>query len=308
MNTELVTDLMIQDLLKHLDTNRQGAFIEVGLGNVNYGFLWATKLGFKCYGVEPLPSVFLQNMAKMQHVDLTEAAISKVTGEMPIYIGNMHDRVLSDISSLHPDWWGAGDKTKMIRSLNLVDFLKHKSIGAISCLKIDTEGSELLVISELFTLQLSQLPQIIVFEYGGGGIKSRQEGAWKRKFFNNTLECLDIVKRLGYSVAIVIEQNADLVKRFDLSLLSNFEDMFLDEARVGNILCSRTNITARTISQLTRRMRIPLARDAIRNWVLGFRDGARHYGCRIFFGVKRRVPGFSKKVAAHEGSSSGRRQ
>jgi FkbM family methyltransferase len=290
MNIELATDLLLQSLLEKTDSQKNGAFVEIGLGNVNHSFLWAGKLGYKCYGVEPLPSADLLSLARLHDVDLTEAAISTSTGQLPIYIGNLDGWALSDISSLDPDWWGSGLESKMVSSLSLGDYFARKELERVACLKIDTEGSEFAVMSGLYNAHLKQLPQIVTFEYGGGGTKALSTGAWKPAFFERTLHCLEMIKRLGYTMALVVEQNANSVRFFELQSLPNFDAFFCCNAAVGNVICTQTYLSTEHRSKILKQMRPVLARDAVRNWFDGGRATMRHYFVRFVSGVKRRTP------------------
>lgn len=289
MNVELATDLFLQIYLSQTHRTEKGAFIEIGLGNINYSFRWARKLGFKCYGVEPLVSANLRNLARLNDVDLTEAAVSTATGQSPIYMGSLNGQPLSDISSLNPEWWGVGTETRTVSTVSLGDYISAKAIKHVSCLKVDTEGSELLVISGLRALQRDQLPCSVVFEYGGGGIKKLRKGGWEPKFFENTVACLKVMKCLGYTQAMVIEKNARQLQCFELKAISNFDPLFPENAEVGNIICIRHEIPPVKLSECIGEVHKVLAWDRLKSWRNGGLSKIRYWFVRIASGVKRRL-------------------
>ena len=290
MDIEIVTDLLLKYMLSEQNVKHEGVFIEIGLGSLNYSFIWARKLGLRCYAVEPLPSAHLIEQALKHNVDLTESAIADVSGKISIYLGNLNGVPVSDISSLCPDWWGGGTETKTVNAISLHGFVTQKRIPSISCLKIDTEGSELAVISGLRFFKEHQLPKLIVFEYGGGGNRTNQTGGWQPKFFDKTIECLRMLKTLGYTYAVVIEQAADVVKVHELAEFDELDNLFPSEAVVGNIMCTRGIYALADIRRHVSAIRGRVWVAVIAVHCLRFFGIGRHYIVRFGKGIVRRLP------------------
>lgn len=289
MDIEFVTDLLMQKFLSQIDPQRGGGFIEIGLGSGNFSFTWAQPLGFECYAVEPLPTGALKEQVLKHQVVLTEAAITDISGEVQIYIGSLNGSTLSDISSLHADWWGGGMEEKTVTSLTIKDYVAQKKIQEISSLKIDTEGAELSVISGLKALEPWQLPQLIAFEYGGGGSRKNKEGGWLPKFFENTLDCLKTLKCLGYETAIVIEQKANQILPYDLVSIRDMEDIFSPHAEVGNIICTRNGLTSDFVSRQINSLRFRVLANATANQISKVVHIVRYYIKRYYNGILRRL-------------------
>lgn len=297
MDIEILTDLLTKKILLQTDVECNGGFVEIGLGNINFSFIWAQKLGFACYAVEPLPSAHLKEQARKHKVELTEAAIAEASGQVPIHIGSLDGMNVSDISSLHPDWWGGGSETKMVPSMSFKDYITQKEIQKISCLKVDTEGSELSVIASLPSIQNQQLPQLIVFEYGGGGTRLRQEGGWKPKFFQNTLACLRTLKSLKYTSVVVVEQNSDQVRAFELAAVDDLERIFPIDAEVGNVICTRNNLAAADLRQYLASIHFKVLAVLVGKHIQGTVRTIRYYMVRFSNGILRRI--FPKSGAQH---------
>jgi len=289
MDVEIVTDLLLQGILGDHDPQARGAFVEVGLGTINYSFLWARDLGFTCYGVEPLPSEKLKESARLRGVDLMEAAISTVNGTLPIHVGMLDGFTVSDVSSLHPDWWGGGTQTKMVRSIRLCDYLSEKRIARISCLKIDTEGSEPSIVCPLVDLNPVHLPKVVAFEYGGGGSRASGSGGWKPGFFRGTLDCLETLKRLGYSWMLVAEASASRTQVIRFDSVANFEPMFPDTATVGNLICLREDIPLDEVHRLIKNIRLRVLLSACSKGAQSIFSSCWYYVGRIVSGIGRRL-------------------
>ena len=182
--------------------------LEIGLGSLNFSFMWAAPLGYRCIAVESLPVQALINASKRHGVELVRAAMGNRSGEVPIFHGELHGRDLVDVSSLNPRWWGVGDRKTIVPCLTLPDLCLSKSIDSIALLKVDTEASENNILSMLADFSFVKLPRLIAVEYGGGGeAKGSMRGGWAHEFIEGTSQLLRTLEELGYSCSIVLEAN-----------------------------------------------------------------------------------------------------
>lgn len=239
MNVEFCTDHLAERSLRRLDRLRQGAVIEIGLGRIDFSFTWARRAGFRCIAVEPLPTPELIEQARRTGTMLVAAAVSSCSGEVPLYIGTKDGHEIPDISSLNSRWWGAGGASRMVRSMTLAELARECSVSFISFLKVDTEGTEYPIISGLDQLDRGQLPQLVAFEYGGGGCRADKRGGWADEFFDNTTRSLEHLRSLGYQGGFLIESTRPSVFRVDFAQTKSMADIFGDDAVMGNFLAFR---------------------------------------------------------------------
>jgi hypothetical protein len=139
---------------------------------------------------------------------------------------------------VNQDWWGIGEKSNVseVNCFTLGKIIEEYNVNAITYIKIDTEGSEHLIIKQLVNFEESLLPKIIEFEYGGGAIKSTGVGGWKSDYFNKTLNCISICHKLGYEYLLLFNSVSDYPIEFNLSELSSYEEIFRDNYVYGNII------------------------------------------------------------------------
>jgi FkbM family methyltransferase len=239
MDVEFRTDYFAEQALRRLDPARRGAVIEIGLGRIDFSFTWARRLGFRCIAIEPLPTSGLIEQARRTGTMLVKAAVSDSSGEMPLYLGTLDGHDVPDLSSLNPRWWGAGRETRMVRSMTLAELVRECSVGLISFLKLDTEGTESSIIGSLDQLERDQLPQLLAFEYGGGGCRAQKCGGWSGEFLDNTVRSLDHLRTLGYQGGILVESGQLSATRVDFAQLNSGANIFADDAAMGNFLALR---------------------------------------------------------------------
>jgi FkbM family methyltransferase len=156
-----------------IDINREGHAIEIGVGTINFYSPIYKKLNFKTIAIDPIPHEPFLILANEQEIVFDETCIYKEDGEIELFTSH-----LSDLSSVHSNWWGVENehkKSKRVRSKTLNSFFSEHQIKKITFLKVDTEGSELEILSQLVKGN-ENLPLAIEFEYGGGGKKTN----WKR--------------------------------------------------------------------------------------------------------------------------------
>ncbi|WP_261204510.1 FkbM family methyltransferase [Laspinema sp. D2d] len=241
-----------------LDPERQGTAIEIGVGTQDYYFVDFVKAGFPTLAVEPAPVEELRVTCQRLNVPLEQAAIAEKNGEVTLYLGEYQGQLNVNLNSLNPDWWGVvkpqeSDSFRQRRtptSLNVPAFtlktlLQNRAIERLSILKVDTEGSEFGIINGLREIPPQTLPSLVQFEYGGGGDRQSQEGGWNPKYFQSTLDCLEVLKDLGYEWLVLIDRELPRPCSFSLQEITNFADIFHPLSHVGNaIACKTRHITS----------------------------------------------------------------
>ncbi|MCT7970702.1 FkbM family methyltransferase [Laspinema olomoucense] len=242
-----------------LDPERQGTAIEIGVGTQDYYFVDFVKAGFPTLAVEPAPAEELRVTCQRLNVPLEQAAIAEKNGEVTLYLGEYEGQLNVNLNSLNPDWWGVVNpqqsefphQKRTLASLKVPAFtlktlLQNRGIERLSILKVDTEGSEFGIINGLREIPPQTLPSLVQFEYGGGGDRQSQEGGWNPKYFQNTLDCLEVLKALGYEWLVLIDR--DLPRPYSLALqeITNLAEIFHPLSHVGNaIACKTRHITSR---------------------------------------------------------------
>lgn len=231
MNVELEILSKIPLLLHAYDRKRKGVAIDIGVGTGNFHCEAFRRAGYKSYAVEPLPSQRLKGICKKLRINLYESCICDFDGTVDIFSGRFNGNDCSDVSSIKRDWWGIDDKSRKIsvRATTLTELLHRFEIKKITYMKIDTEGSEKDIIKQFVNLQKSELPEIVEFEYGGGASKKENKAGWSQEYFSQTLECINILKSLGYSYAVLFERELPGPVEFNLpgEACLEFKDEFV---------------------------------------------------------------------------------
>ncbi|UXE64285.1 MAG: hypothetical protein KA717_18465 [Woronichinia naegeliana WA131] len=82
------------------------------------------------------------------------------------------------------------------------------------------------------------MPQVIMFEYGGGVNKNQGQKGWSKDFLAKTLHCLAILKDCGYGSSLMIDFDPQSQEQFfDLQCLDITTDsLFSSNAVYGNII------------------------------------------------------------------------
>jgi FkbM family methyltransferase len=225
-------------LLAKYDKKKLGVAIDVGVGTFNYYFETFHNSGFKTFAIEPLPTESLRKVISSKKIHLIEACILDYEGRVSIYSGIFNDSACIDVSSIHKDWWGINEKSSKteVASITLETLIRRHQISAISYIKIDTEGSEYLIIKQFSDLKKSLLPQIIEFEYGGGATKNTKRGGWALNYFEKTLKCINTCHELGYKHLLLFESVNEEPIEINLDELKTYEDIFEDHYVYGNII------------------------------------------------------------------------
>lgn len=291
MNIELATDLIAQGLLDRIDPARSGVVIEVGLGSVNYSFVWASRSGFRCYAIEPLPVPALVTACKEHGVVLTEAALAAERGTASIYLGELNGHAIADVSSLNSRWWGCGSTSWTVATLSLRDFFDDNQIEQVTLLKVDTEGSELVILREIGRLKPAQRPLVVCFEYGGGGLNGSGDGGWAPDFFTQTLEALEVLVAAGYREGFMLEEVLREPRSVALNNPEAIAAFFPVGARGGNLLLTCASPGDRVMRDLIQTIQPALDAEARRALLQGWRMKFDHYRIRAIYSLKRRLVG-----------------
>lgn len=202
---ELCTQDLLRYFLKKIDPKREGITIDIGLGSHDFYCKFFKLLGWQSIAVEPLPTEEAYQVCQVNNITLIESAIAESDGKVLMYIGNRNGQEDYNLNSLRGDWWGSSTESREVNSMSLTTLLNQINSTEITCLKIDVEGMEYLIIKQMEEIETSLLPKILVFEYGGGGTKESEQGGWSKEIIAETLKCLEILSKLCYKSAIIVD-------------------------------------------------------------------------------------------------------
>ncbi len=253
MRVEACCQSLLTHLLPEIDPGRSGICLDVGVGTFAFYCEIFAKLGFSTVAIEPLPVQKLYRVSERYAIQLIECCLSDQDGEQNLYLGNFAGIFNRNFSSLSAVWFGSTKRVKQVRALTLPMLLNHLSAEKITILKLDIEGWEYNIIKQLPDLKKSQLPQVIMFEYGGGVNKNQGQKGWSKDFFEKTLHCLTILQDCGYGSSVMVDffpQSHETL--FDLrSPTFQAENLFTQQAIYGNIIsCLFRELDAQKIAKL----------------------------------------------------------
>jgi FkbM family methyltransferase len=238
MRVEACCEALLKQFLPILDPQKEGICFDVGVGTFALYCELFAQLGFTTIAVEPLPTNRLRAVCDRNSIQLIEQCLSSETGQQKLHIGRFAGLKNTNFSSLDPDWFGASRNTIEVNTTNLIDLLSAVGQRPITCFKLDIEGWEPFVIKQLEQINKTQLPQLVMFEYGGGGHRYRYQKGWSQKFSNGTLRCLRTLQNLGYGHSVMVDYADDSrVKLFNLQCIDLSSDTpFYRNSVYGNIL------------------------------------------------------------------------
>ncbi len=263
MRFEVATDAVLRALLEDVEP-QDGAVVEVGLGTADFSFLWAAPMGYRCVAVEPLAFPVLREQCAVHGVELVESALSDRAGTAELRIGRLDNGLeFPDVSSIEDGWWAAGTRTRVVPTETLPGLLSRLGIGTVVLLKLDVEGAEWRIVNTLQMVSAWQLPRVLCFEYGGGGRRCEQTGAWREPFFSQTLRSLRVIQQLGYKSAVLCERNAREVRVIEGFAQADPAQLFALRSEVGNLICTRNGFTDQTVVRLRDACRHALAQDRV---------------------------------------------
>ncbi|MBC8044521.1 MAG: FkbM family methyltransferase [Rhizobacter sp.] len=248
MHVEECSQALLARWLPAIDEHRAGMCIDIGVGTFAFYCELFSRLGFKTAAVEPLPIDHVRKFSRVYGIRLLETCISEIDGTQTIYIGTYDGKELFDVSSLKQDWWGSSGRSKQVQSMTVATLLQTLSPERLTCVKIDVEGLEPVIIRQFAAIKNEWLPEIIVFEYGGGSTKEEGKEGWSAEGVAGTLECLEVLKQRGYDFSVMLDSAAGTAPRtFHLrTALLNPDDIFFPKGVYGNLLCARRAVLSET--------------------------------------------------------------
>jgi len=239
MDVENIIIKIVPDLLRVYDKNKQGVAIDVGVGTFNFYFKTFAESGYDTFAIEPLPSDLLLSLFKRyKKVKHIEACLLDKEGQIEIFTGTFNNEDCTDVSSINRDWWGVSEKSssKMVNCITLQHMISEYNIQEITYFKVDTEGSEYSILSQLNSIDFKFLPKIIEFEYGGGSTKKEKIGGWDDKYFSGTVNTISLLASLGYKYLLLFERENEKIKEFILDENTNPSSIFEDYFVYGDII------------------------------------------------------------------------
>ena len=243
MQVEDCCQALLAQILPTIDEQREGICVDIGVGTFAFYCEVFAKLGFQTVAVEPLPIDVLRQLCSRHKINLIEACVSEVSGSQTLHIGTFKGSENINLSSLESDWWGSSTKTVKVQSLTLSEVLSRVNAEKVTCIKIDVEGAEFRIIKQFGALPKSLLPDVVMFEYGGGDRKEGGQKGWSEKFVSATYECLQIVKDSGYASSIIIDSAKEANE-----IIFNLQSSNLDTRQIfpkasvyGNIIAIKGN-------------------------------------------------------------------
>ncbi|MGB2925189.1 MAG: FkbM family methyltransferase [Limnothrix sp.] len=267
MEVESCCQALLKQILPAVDPQKSGHCIDVGVGTFAFYCDLFAKLGFKTIAVEPSPVKKLRKLCDRQPIELVEACLSDQNGTQTLYMGNFASMANENFNSLEAAWFGSSPKTKAVKTFDLQTFLNTTNIENITCLKLDIEGWEPVVMKQFDQLPPTQLPKITMFEYGGGGPRDQAGKGWSDSFLTGTLTCLETLQKCGYGFSIIIDYAYNAQPTI-IDLQSHTLDpdqLFLPNAVYGNIISFREgNFSKLDIEQICEKYQGGLV-----NWMVG---------------------------------------
>ncbi|NJL90237.1 MAG: FkbM family methyltransferase [Coleofasciculaceae cyanobacterium SM2_1_6] len=192
---EECTQAVVAELLPNLDSDRRGVCIDVGVGTFSFYCQTFAELGFTTLAIEPMPVPEVHTLCKTHNIKLIEACLSDHDGTQTLYLGAWDGKLDANFNTLKSSWFGASQETKEVVSFSLQGLLNSFHPQKVTCLKLDVEGYEAVIINQLAQLPDYLVPDIVVFEYSSGSAE----------FSGAAIECLKILQNLDYRTAIIID-------------------------------------------------------------------------------------------------------
>jgi FkbM family methyltransferase len=241
MKVEDCCQALLAQILPTVDPQRQGMCIDVGVGTFAFYCELFAQLGFKTVAVEPLPLPAIRAMCQSHGIEWIESCLSDVDGTQTLHLGTYQGAVDVNLSSLVAHWWGASTMTQTVRSLTLPTLLSQIQAQKITCLKLDVEGVELTILRQLMRLPEALLPQVVMFEYGGGDSRDSGQKGWSEEFLSKTYACLKVLQHCGYGLSIGVDSASNTTEvTFDIRYPSlQLDNILHPQAIYGNIISFR---------------------------------------------------------------------
>lgn len=267
MEVESCCQALLKRILPEVDPQKSGYCVDVGVGTFAFYCELFAQLGFTTIAVEPSPVKKLKKLCDRRSIQLVEACLSDKNGTQTLYMGNFASMDNENFNSLEAEWFGSSPKTKEVKALDLQTFLDEAAIENLTCLKLDIEGWEPVVMKQFADLEPTRLPKITMFEYGGGGPRDQGGKGWSESFLAGTLTCLETLKSCGYGFSIIIDYAYDAeVKIVDLQNQAlDADELFLPNAVYGNIISFREgDFSEAAIANICKAYK-----GGVINWIVG---------------------------------------
>lgn len=239
MHVEECCQALLHYVLPQIDQNRKGLCIDVGVGTFALYCELFARTGFNTVAVEPLPTAEIIETCHSLGINLIKSCVYDNDGTQTMYTGAFNGSENLNLSSIRSTWWGSSSNAVKVSSMTLDTLLKSVNARTITCLKLDVEGVESVIIKQLQQVNESLLPAVVVFEYGGGSSREEGTAGWSDDGINETLSCFRMLKDLNYKTTILIDSLPDSKERvIDLSEVDLLPDiLFHPQSIYGNAIC-----------------------------------------------------------------------
>jgi FkbM family methyltransferase len=165
-------------ILQHLENKTGGVILDVGANDgIQYSNsrMFIEQFGWKGVLIEPTSHCI--NSLKELYKDNSEievfgVAIDEEEGEKEIYLGTLEGEGINQLSTLSEDdksYWeqkrGVKYKSEVIKTTTLKSVLSKSIYKNFDIVSIDTEGNDLIVLSQLINEDI--YPKFIILEHNG---------------------------------------------------------------------------------------------------------------------------------------------
>jgi FkbM family methyltransferase len=239
MHVEECCQALLYYILPEIDQSRKGLCIDVGVGTFELYCELFARIGFDTVAVEPLPTPAIARLCRSLGIVLIKSCVYDNDRTQTMYTGTYKGSENLNLSSIRSDWWGSSSHSVQVRSMTLDTFLTTINAHLITCLKLDVEGVESVIIQQLQQTPVSLLPAVVVFEYGGGSTKQDGKAEWSKTGIDGTLSCFRILKDLNYRTTILVDSSLESNERvIDLAEVNILPDVFFHPRSIyGNAIC-----------------------------------------------------------------------
>ena len=239
MHVEECCRALLHYALPRIDQNRKGLCIDVGVGTFELYCELFARIGFDTVAVEPLPTPTVSMLCGFHGIVLIKSCVYDNDGTQTMYTGTYNDSKNMNLSSIRPDWWGSSSHSVQVPSMTLGTLLETVNAHLITCLKLDVEGVESVIIKQLRQVPASLLPAVVVFEYGGGSTRQEGKAGWSESGIDDTLSCFRALKDLSYRTTILVDSSPEGNEHvIDLAKVNVSPDTFFHPGSIyGNAVC-----------------------------------------------------------------------
>src|SRR2546421_252028 len=152
MQVEECCRTLLAEILPAVDESRSGLAIDLGVGTFCFYCEMFADIGFTSIAVEPMPTNELKYICARKNITLIPACVSEVNGTVDLFLGNFQGSENLNLNSMRADWWGATKDKREVKSMRLPNLLEMLNAERVTCLKLDVEGIEPVIIEQLPSL------------------------------------------------------------------------------------------------------------------------------------------------------------